>query len=82
MVATPQRTVETPDGEDSVVAHVHQWGRGKGSGATVEDSHRRCRPSAMGGQSFRSFRTTQTISAPVPMSTAIEAAATMLPQSS
>jgi hypothetical protein len=24
---------------DSMVAHVHQWGRGKGSGATVEQSH-------------------------------------------
>jgi ketosteroid isomerase-like protein len=31
--------VETIDAGDSVVAHVHQWGRGKGSGATVEDSH-------------------------------------------
>jgi ketosteroid isomerase-like protein len=31
--------VEAIDVGDSVLAHVHQWGRGKGSGATVEDSH-------------------------------------------
>jgi ketosteroid isomerase-like protein len=31
--------VEAIDVGDSVVARVHQWGRGKGSGATVEDSH-------------------------------------------
>jgi ketosteroid isomerase-like protein len=30
---------EAIDVGDSVLAHVHQWGRGKGSGATVEDSH-------------------------------------------
>ena len=24
------------DAGDSVVVHIHQWGRGKGSGATVE----------------------------------------------
>ena len=30
---------ETIDVGDSVVAHVHQWGRGKGSGALVEQSH-------------------------------------------
>jgi ketosteroid isomerase-like protein len=27
---------ETIDAGDSVVAHIHQWGRGKGSGAKVE----------------------------------------------
>jgi ketosteroid isomerase-like protein len=30
---------ELLDAGDSVIAHIHQWGRGKGSGATVEDSH-------------------------------------------
>ena len=25
------------DGGDSVIVHVHQWGRGKGSGAAVDD---------------------------------------------
>ena len=28
--------VEMIDAGDSVVAHIHQWGRGKGSGATVD----------------------------------------------
>jgi ketosteroid isomerase-like protein len=27
---------ELVEGEDSVVAHIHHWGRGKGSGASVE----------------------------------------------
>ncbi len=31
--------VDTMDVGDSIVAHVHQWGRGKGSGATVETRH-------------------------------------------
>jgi ketosteroid isomerase-like protein len=31
--------VEAIDAGDSVVAHVHQWGPGKGSGATVEATH-------------------------------------------
>jgi ketosteroid isomerase-like protein len=30
---------EAIDVGDSVVAHVHQWGRGKVSGAAVEESH-------------------------------------------
>ena len=30
---------ETIVGGDSVVARVHQWGRGRGSGATVDQSH-------------------------------------------
>jgi ketosteroid isomerase-like protein len=33
------RIVEAVEAGDSVVARVHQWGRGKGSGATVDDSH-------------------------------------------
>ena len=33
------KLVEAIDVGDSVVIHVHQWGRGKGSGATVEASH-------------------------------------------
>jgi ketosteroid isomerase-like protein len=28
---------EIIDGGDSIVVHIHQWGRGKGSGATVEN---------------------------------------------